>query len=207
MKKILIILFISISISNYAFSEEAFDIKSLLDLELKPSSYRDNLYINIIDPKVISTLDTMTYYVSSEMKPDEYMLDSFKYFSENIGITNGAVFIALDEYKSYINHLPNIAFIDMSYCDKKIFNRDVIIIEDRVNKNCAQFPIEKSNYLISILSLVTEKIENINDLKNESNMLSLRKAVNKNFEKLDIPSENIEILDILINFLRTKFSL
>lgn len=179
MNKILV--FIVFFFSSSAWSDDFFN--SDYDDQLSKKSGSEYLYINVAADIKRLKLDTVTYYFTSSA-PNEVLYDSFKEFSQNIGMKDGAVYIPLNDKALGLfkrkKHKQDIMykFAKISNCDFSHVTTGSILFEIRnssLNKkdNCILFPV-KDNALW-LTSLLKKLNANINILKNNPNLSKLKK--------------------------------
>ena len=207
-RKLFFVLLISLSTILFADQQEYFDpTKFSIPLEREKNPYMDNLYVDNVSLVEIKKLSTMTYYITKETHSDDYIIESFEAFADKIGMSNGAVFMSLNEHISYRNKSMNLDYVNISTCKKSIFNKEnVIIFENRISHKCLFFPISKNIKLITVLSIIMNNIDKFKNLKNSANLLKFENAIREDMRKLKIPQENIGLMESLISFVKDVFS-
>ncbi len=195
-KHILGIVFSVLSTSAIADIEaDAFDV---------PTLETSSLYIK--SEKDIDNLETVTYFISNTAI-ERPIIDSFFFFSEEVGSKNGAIILSVEsKNKKHIKQkshkeMPNtFSITSKSTCDFSLFsNDDRIIFEDRTSSECFYFKINSDNsWLIQTLNTI---YKNTNNTKNTIDIEKIKTFELENLIFKDVETKS-EYIDNNINEVR-----
>ena len=177
-------------------------IKFFLPILLLNSLFADNMFTREIDEDIeekhlylaksedVLNMNTVTYLVGVE---NEQIVNIFKGFADNLGKQNGAINLiySTQKYKDYMSK---------SNCSRDSLNKEkqFILYEDRVQKECIPFRITDEQEILDNLI----KIEKIVDNPKKMDNLKLRKSLQMTIEGLPFIDENTrKSLNDLVNYL------
>jgi len=149
------------------------------------SEYDENTInkIYLKKSKSILKMETITYYFT-EKKENNVLFRSFKQFSKDIGLKNGAVYIPMTNDASNIFKTHNFrqdviySYSKYSWCDFSVISKESLLFEIRNSHiksedRCLVFPINDN--ILWLTSLLNKIHKNISTLKKIKNYNKLRK--------------------------------
>lgn len=163
---------------------------------------RENKYLYVGDIDQLKHVNSMVYLLADNTPENKHLIDIITFISNELGEENGIVHLPPGEDKDKKNSSLNIQFLLSRTCDKNfIFKENSIIFENRLTKKCTLIPISESAPALNTFQVIIENINNNENIFMYSKRLEIYKAIEENIKSLDIPEENIPLVeDIFMHF-------
>lgn len=205
MKVKYLLVFFCIFFSNVVLSDEPDYLNYVHDYSDEDDGVVDNLYIYKARKEEYKSLDSITYYISDTDFSENGVSGDFLKFAEMIGLKNGAVYLSLTKSVSGKNQSSNFEYLDLSSCSMRYFQNNSIVFESIETKQCVRLPVSDTNYLSPMLVVIKRNLDDIENIDKKADIIKFYDALKADLKRLDIPEENIGLVEAVLNIVRQKY--